>query len=35
MYGKYKRVRETLKEKNTNLDRHLHPDLINNPQVTI
>ena len=35
MYGKYKRVRETLKEKNSNLDRHIHPDLLNNPRVTI
>lgn len=35
MYGRFTRVRETLQEKNTNLERHLHPDLVNNPQVSI
>ena len=35
MYGKYPRQRKTLKERNTNLEVHLHPDLLNNERVSI
>lgn len=35
LFGKYQRQRKTLKERNTNLEEHLHPSLVNNPRVSI
>jgi len=35
LFGKYKRVRKTLKEKNSNLEDHLHPSLLATGRVTI
>jgi hypothetical protein len=35
LYGRYKKVRMTTKEKNANLEMHLHPDLVDHPRVSI
>ncbi len=35
LYGMYKRQRKTIKERNTQLNEHLHPDLLANPRVSI
>ncbi len=35
LFGRYKRQRKTLKERNTNLEVHLHPSLMNHPRVSI
>lgn len=35
LYGKYPRQRKTLKERNSNLEDHLHPDLLKNDRVSI
>ena len=35
LFGKYKRQRKTLKEKNMNLEEHVHPDLLATGRVTI
>ena len=35
LFGRYKRQRKTLKERNTNFTEHLHPALAANPRVSI
>ena len=35
LYGRYKRQRQTKREKNSNLESHLHPDLVNHSRVSI
>lgn len=35
LFGKYQRTRKTLKERNTNLEDHLHPSLLASGRVTI
>lgn len=35
LFGKYQRQRKTIKERNTNLESHLHPTLASNPRVSI
>lgn len=35
LFGKYQRQRKTLQERNTNLEQHLHPELLATGRVTI
>mmetsp|Transcript_40741 Transcript_40741/g.39338 ORF Transcript_40741/g.39338 Transcript_40741/m.39338 type:complete len:119 (-) Transcript_40741:246-602(-) len=35
LYGRFSKIRESKKEKDSNLEKHLHPDLASNERVTI
>jgi hypothetical protein len=35
LFGKYRRQRKTLKERNSNLELHLHPSLVGHERVSI